>query len=72
MTGAELRDLTVDELHQKLAEIKRKLFNVRFQVTTGQQDNTASMKLAKRDIARIKTVLRERELGLKKTPVGES
>jgi large subunit ribosomal protein L29 len=72
MTGAELRDLTVEELHQKLAEIKRKLFNVRFQVTTGQQDNTALMKMAKRDIARIKTVLRERELGLNTISVGES
>ncbi|MBI1729446.1 50S ribosomal protein L29 [Candidatus Acetothermia bacterium] len=72
MTGAELRDLTVEELHQKLAEIKRKLFNVRFQVTIGQQDNTASMKMAKRDIARIKTVLRERELGLTTISAGES
>ena len=66
MTALELRDLTVEELNEKLLETKRKLFNIRFQIATGQQDNTASLKASKRDVARIKTVLRERELGLNK------
>lgn len=64
IAAEELRDLTVDELNEKVAELKRKLFNVRFQVSAGQQDNTAALKDARKDIARVKTILRERELGL--------
>ncbi len=58
----ELRDLTDEELRQKEAELRRKLFTLRFQIATGQQDNTAALKETKRDIARILTILREREL----------
>jgi large subunit ribosomal protein L29 len=61
MKAQELRDLTEEELHQKEAELKRKLFTLRFQVATGQQDNTAALKDTKRDIARVKTVLHERQ-----------
>jgi len=71
MTGTELRDLTVDELEEKLVELKRKLFNVRFQVATGQQDNTAALNATRKDIARVKTVLREMELGITQAPEGE-
>ncbi len=71
MTAAELRDLSVEELKEKHLELKRKLFNVRFQIATGQQDNFAALGATKRDIARIKTVLRERELGLNTSKSGE-
>ena len=71
MTAAELRDMTVEELREKLAELKRKLMNVRFQIATGQQDNTAALKSTRRDIARVKTVIREMELGITAAPEGE-
>lgn len=61
MKASELRDLTDEELRQKEAELKRKLFTLRFQVAMGQQDNTAALRETRRDIARVKTVLRERE-----------
>lgn len=60
MKPAELRDMTDDELRAKEAELTRKLFNLRFQVATAQQDNTAEITLTKRDIARIQTILKER------------
>lgn len=62
MKARELRDYTDEELHQMEAELKRKLFTLRFQIAMGQQDNTAAIRQTKRDIARIKTILREREL----------
>lgn len=60
MKAQELRDLTEEELYQKESELKRKLFTLRFQVATGQQDNTAALQETRRDIARVKTVMRER------------
>jgi large subunit ribosomal protein L29 len=59
---AELRDLSVDEINQKMAETKEELFNLRFQNATGQLDNYKRLRELKRDVARIKTILREREL----------
>jgi large subunit ribosomal protein L29 len=59
---ADLRDLSVDEINQKLAETKEELFNLRFQNATGQLDNYKRLPELKRDVARIKTILREREL----------
>ena len=58
----ELRDLTVDELVEALVEAKEERFNLRFQVATNQLDNTARLKTVKKDIARILTVMREKEL----------
>ncbi len=58
----KLRELTDEELKQKERELKRQLFNVRFAVATGQQDNTALIGQLKRQIARVKTILRERQL----------
>jgi len=58
----DLRDLTVEELMDALVEAKEERFNLRFQVATNQLDNTARLKKVKKDIARIRTVLREREL----------
>nr|WP_269303735.1 50S ribosomal protein L29 [Aeromicrobium sp. HA] len=61
---AELRDLNADDLAAKLKEAKEELFNLRFQNATGQLDNTARLRTVRKDIARIYTVIRERELGI--------
>ncbi len=60
MKGRELRELTKEELLKKKKDAKEELFNLRFQHSTGQLDNTARLKLLKRDVARIETVLREK------------
>jgi len=60
--GAELRDADETELENRLAEAKQELFNLRFQIVTGQLDNSARLKDVRRDIARILTVLREKEI----------
>lgn len=62
MKIAELTDLTYDELGEKLGESKEELFNLRFQLATNQLDNTARMGQAKKDIARIRTVMAQQEL----------
>ncbi|EOD00998.1 50S ribosomal protein L29 [Caldisalinibacter kiritimatiensis] len=62
MKASELRQMTEQELNEKLAEFKSELFNLRFQLATGQLDNPMRIKAVRKDIARIKTVLREREL----------
>ncbi len=59
-----IRDLANAELNQKLAELKIELFNLRFQHATNQLDNPMRMKEVKKTIAKIKTVLKERELGI--------
>ena len=63
-TAAELRAVSADGLAEKLAEAKEELFNLRFQNATGQLDNTARLRAVRKDIARIYTVMRERELGI--------
>jgi large subunit ribosomal protein L29 len=63
-TAAELRALSADDLEEKLKEAKEELFNLRFQNATGQLDNSARLKTVRREIARIYTVIRERELGI--------
>ena len=63
-TAAEIRDLADEELVSRLGEAKEELFNLRFQVATGQLDNNRRLQTIRRDIARIYTVLRERELGI--------
>ena len=62
MTAAELRELPDDELRQRYAEGKEELFNLRFQVVTGQLDNPRRIKEVKREIARVLTVMRERDI----------
>lgn len=62
MRPEELRDLNDAELAEKLAEAKSELFNLRFQLATGQLDSPLKIREARREIARIKTVAREREL----------
>jgi large subunit ribosomal protein L29 len=61
---ADLRALADEELETRLRESKEELFNLRFQVATGQLDNNRRLQTVRRDIARIYTVMRERELGL--------
>jgi len=60
--AAELRELADDQLLDQLGESKQELFNLRFQFATGQLENSARMSQVKRDVARINTVLREREI----------
>ena len=60
--AAELRELADDQLLDQLGESKQELFNLRFQIATGQLENSAQISQVKRDIARINTVLREREI----------
>ena len=66
----ELRELNADELLIKLRESKAELFNLRFQMVTGQMDNNRRLRTVRQDIARVYTVLRERELGLSVGPEG--
>ena len=63
--GKELREMTVDELNRKLTDSKDELFKLRFQLATGQLDNPMKLKEVRRNMARVKTVMRERELGIR-------
>ena len=61
MRASQLRELTDEELEQKMAESRKELFNLRFQSATGALENSARLRSAKREIARILTVKTERE-----------
>ena len=60
MKAADLRDLTTEELTAKLKEVSEELFNLQFQHSSNQLDNTARLGQTKKDIARLKTVLKEK------------
>jgi large subunit ribosomal protein L29 len=60
--AAELRELPDDELYLRIDSAKEELFNLRFQLATGQLDNTTRLRDLRRDVARLATVLREREI----------
>ncbi len=62
MQAKELRNLTSEDLMNKLNDFKSDLFSLRFQLATGQLENTAKIKFIKKDIARVKTILAERKL----------
>ncbi|MGI6492771.1 MAG: 50S ribosomal protein L29 [Peptococcaceae bacterium] len=62
----ELRDLTDAELNKRLTDSKDELFKLRFQMATGQLDNPMKLQEVRRKIARVKTIIRERELGIKR------
>ena len=66
----ELDELTNADLETKLLEAKEELFNLRFQSATGQLESHGRLRTVKRDIARIYTVVRERELGIRQNPAG--
>ena len=61
MKAKVYRDMTVEELLKKKKDCKEEMFNLRFQHSTGQLENTARMKLIKKDIARIETIIREKQ-----------
>ncbi|WAC56508.1 50S ribosomal protein L29 [Gordonia sp. SL306] len=67
----ELRELSDTDLVDRLKESKEELFNLRFQMATGQLDNNRRLRTVRREIARVYTVMRERELGLASGPDGE-
>jgi large subunit ribosomal protein L29 len=71
VSAGELRELTNEELTDRLRESKEELFNLRFQTATGQLNNNRRLRTVRREIARTYTVLRERELGLASGPEGE-
>ena len=62
MKTKEIREMTNEELVRKVNELKTELFNLRFQLATGQLTNSASIGLVKKDMARVKTIIRDREL----------
>ncbi len=66
MRAKDLRDMTIEELAGLVDEQKEKLYNLRFQLELSQLDDTTQIRQVKRDIARIKTLMREKELGLEK------
>ena len=67
-TANELDDLNNVDIESKLREAKEELFNLRFQAATGQLESHGRLRTVKREIARIYTVVRERELGIRQTP----
>lgn len=64
MKASEFRNLTTAEIEVKINSFKEELFNLRFQLATGQLDNPVQIRELRKEIARAKTVLRERELGI--------
>jgi large subunit ribosomal protein L29 len=67
MRPRQLRDLTDEELNTRLGETRQELFNLRFQSATGALENSARLRLAKREIARILTIKNERESAMERT-----
>ncbi len=68
LTAAELRGLSGEDLNSQVLELKEELFNLRFQSATGQLQSTARLREVRKDIARIYTVLQERNLGIIQDP----
>jgi large subunit ribosomal protein L29 len=62
MKAADLRELTAEELQVKLKEMEEELFNLKFQAASQQLDNTARLKESRRDVARLKTIMREKAI----------
>ncbi len=65
MKASEIRDLNLDEMNRKVSDLKEELFNLRFQHEIGQLEDPQKMKQTKRDIARLKTIIREVSLNQK-------
>jgi len=64
MKANEIKDLTTAEIEQNVKSLKEELFNLRFQLATGQLENTARIREVKKSIARMKTIVRQRELNI--------
>ena len=73
MKAADARTMTIDQLDDELLKLKKEQFNLRFQRATNQLENTSRVRVVRRDIARIKTVLRQREIEtlVAETPTGK-
>ena len=69
MKASELRELSITELENKISEAKKNLFNLKFQKASGQLENSMKIKNLKRDIARIETVAKEKEIALQKEEI---
>lgn len=67
MKASELRDLTLDELRQKESDLSTELFNLRFQLATNQLENPMRLPLTKKDLARVKTVIAQKERSHERT-----
>ena len=67
MKASELRDLTLDELRQKEVDLSTELFNLRFQLATNQLENPMRLPLTKKDLARVKTVIAQKERSAERT-----
>ena len=63
MKAAEIRDMSLDQLNDELVKLKKEQFNLRFQAASGQLENTARVRQVRRDVARIKTIVRQRQAG---------
>ena len=63
MKAGEIRDMTLDQLDDRLVQLKKEQFNLRFQAASGQLENTARVRQVRRDIARIKTIARQKQAG---------
>ena len=66
MKASEIRNLSVQELNEKLSDLKSELFNLRFQHAINQLENPMRLRAVKKDIARVKTIIREKELAERK------
>ena len=66
MKTKEIRQMSDKELNTRVLELKSELFNLRFQLATGQLDNPFRINIVRKDIARVKTIIRERELAVRK------
>jgi large subunit ribosomal protein L29 len=62
LKAIKIKEMTPQELNDKVIELKNELFNLRFQLATGQLDNPMQIKSIKKDIARVKTILRDKEI----------
>lgn len=71
MKAFDLRELTADELHDRLVETKAELFNLRFQLATNQLDDASRIREVRKDVARILTVIREQEIQAWREQEGE-
>jgi len=65
MKTAQVRDMTLDQLNDELVKLKKEQFNLRFQAASGQLENTARVREIRRDIARVKTVARQKSAAAK-------
>lgn len=65
MKAKEVRDLTTAEIEQNIKSLKEELFNLRFQLATGQLENTARVRDVRKSLARMNTIIREREISVK-------